>query len=189
MSGGGPAPGPKIVDWVRRHAQELSDGARKWNLFHAWFGSAVGRAIGQEYAAEHPTDDVFVDTPIGVIAGKLKLPSAGTEPFKRPDIYNATTGKVYEIKAYPNQILAEEEAMQYSAWLRAVGAPASPGVGDGSTTSGRLRIWGMSVTYEQVGPGAIVYEYDASALRQLFLAGATAAALARGGGRVPVGAH
>lgn len=90
------------------------------------FGSDVHRAIARYYMSKHPLDDVFANRfPISGILNRLGLGSfkATGQLRLRPDIYNATSGDLYEIKPFPNLAVALSQALMYVTIMSLVKLP------------------------------------------------------------------
>jgi RHS repeat-associated protein len=128
-------------------------------IFLAHLGSLVGRAIGQGYANVHPADDVRVDRTLGTVADDYgHSRDAFGNPAERPDIFNPTTGAVYEIKPRGAEALAAAEAEYYVAQLRAAGfTNAHLGDSDDVGTTGAFDVWGFHINYSSPAAGVITY--------------------------------
>jgi RHS repeat-associated protein len=133
--------------------------------FNFYIGNNAHYEIALDYAGYHWDENLFLNVmPISTIVQELGLtPEDGIDVdqlTEMPDIFNASTGEVYEIKSYRQEALANEEAMMYVAKLRSagfanahLGSSLAPGVsGYLPAPAGYFRFWSPR-------PGSIVYEY------------------------------
>jgi RHS repeat-associated protein len=138
-----------------------------------YIGNEAHREIAQAYIDAHPGDEIYVNcVPIYTILDRMgvdpkDLPMLTQDLGMMPDIFNATTGEVYEIKPKGLLPLAMAEADMYVTALRAGGADARLGTPGAPGTVGVLPAPGGVIEVESPFPGTIVYSrYNASPVRQ-----------------------
>ncbi|HKO53850.1 MAG TPA: RHS repeat-associated core domain-containing protein [Polyangiaceae bacterium] len=130
-----------------------------YNPVYMVFGTAVHNAIGERYAEQHEGQRVFVNKALSTIARWFgKDASVLLRWLIRPDIFNSTTGDLYETKAIASRSRGKAQAMAYVAALNQLKIGAHLGPTDAAGTSGTVQVWGYAVEYYSPEPGVIVYE-------------------------------
>ena len=140
--------------------------------FFQKIGNATHIAIAEHYAAANPNDNVYTNTRkiIGIVrelggdeAGVYRRsahdPSNKDLGRLQPDIYNATTGEVYEIKSRAGLKFAKGTMETYVRILNRARLDARPGRSNAPGTSGHIPCWRGYVVFYSPMPGTIVSRY------------------------------
>jgi RHS repeat-associated protein len=127
-----------------------------------YIGNEAHDAIAEAYRLGHPLDLVFTNTtPLQTIAGSLGMNPAALAPFQflKPDIFNATTGEVYEIKPAGQELVALQRVLLYQRLLTSVGLNVKLGRVGAPGTTGVVAAPGGAYVFASVFPGVISYKY------------------------------
>jgi RHS repeat-associated protein len=126
-----------------------------------YIGNDAHKQIAANYEAARPSQDIFTNTtPLVTIAKELGLSRAALAgaDLLRPDILNATTREIYEIKPSGSEPAARLQLAFYSAALARAGFVVTPG-GSGPGTRGILPAPGGYYQYWAPEPGVISYRW------------------------------
>jgi hypothetical protein len=132
----------------------------KYNPVYMLFGSAVHKAIEAAYRDENFGNRIFLERAVSTI-GKA-LGRSGGSRWSYPDIFNFTTGGVYDIKAVGLESEGVQDAQSYVNQLNGLDSGRGVGARLGSAgavgTSGTVKVWGYTVQYWSDVDGVISYE-------------------------------
>jgi len=132
----------------------------KYNPVYMLFGSAVHRAIEAAYRDENFGNRIFLERAVSTI-GKA-LGRSGGSRWSYPDIFNFTTGGVYDIKAVGLESEGVQDAQSYVDQLNGLDGGRGVGARLGSAgavgTSGTVKVWGYTVQYWSDVDGVSSYE-------------------------------
>jgi hypothetical protein len=121
-----------------------------------YIGNTIHKAITAQYNAAHGNDTVYTNsTPVSTIAGTGHEGSGRL----RPDIYNASTGDLYEIKSSNDAASAASDLSSKLIALKAAGLSAQPGNSLDAGTYGVVPAPGGYAEYMSPAPGVIIYSY------------------------------
>jgi RHS repeat-associated protein len=121
-----------------------------------YVGNEIHRAIGIQYTTTHSNDTVYTNyQPISTIAG---VPYEGSAML-RPDIYNLSTGDLYEIKSTNDAGSAAPDMAKKLAALQTAGMTVQPGDSLELGTYGVVPAPGGYAEYLSPAPGIILYSY------------------------------
>ena len=127
-----------------------------------YIGNDAHNAIADNYEAVRPSEYIYTNSiPVVTIAkdlrGNLDL-LRNADLLLRPDIFNATTHEIYEIKPSGSEAAARLQLLGYISALARAGIPAMPG-GSGPGTAGTLSAPGGYYQYWTPDPGIISYKW------------------------------
>jgi hypothetical protein len=134
-------------------AQYIGASLKEFNPIYMFFGKAAELKIVGDYMEHRPGNLVYSNLWVSTISKLLGNTFPNAQSL--PDLFNASTNDLYEIKSVGNLGDAVKQAQRYVRQLTSLGVPAHLGA---ATVSGTVKVWGFTVDYWSPEPGVILYD-------------------------------
>ena len=157
-----------IIYWDGNGQQPLpppGEWAPDGQPFSCYIGHEIHKAIAEQYRLQHPNEEVHDNTK--TLLHIIK--AAGIDPRStgilrellalKPDIFNITTGDLYEIKPFNDQYQARLKMEKYVRYLNKAGVAARPGDRFALGVVGVVPAPGGIAIYWSSQRGVIAYSY------------------------------